>query len=291
MAPKIDGARNLHEASDGFPLDFFICYSSIASLLGSVGQGNYAAANAYLDALAHHRRALGLPALTINWGAWAGAGMAGRVDARGASRWSAQGLGLIDSDLALDLIEPLWAGGAVEVGVQPLDWAKFLRQTPAGAIPPLLEAFADAALAQDGTSAVPETSKFLENLEGAPEAERLLMLQDELRSQIAAVLGMPSPDEIELRARLFDLGLDSLMAVELKSRLERTFCFVLRPTIIFDYPTIEALAAHFAHDTLARFFSPQSEPILEAEMEFVDEAAVAEELARELSEIERGGAP
>ena len=292
MAPKVDGARNLHESSDGLPLDFFICYSSMASLLGSPGQGNYAAANAYLDALAHHRRALGLPALTINWGAWAGAGMAARVDARGASRWSTQGLGLIESDLALDLIEQLWMRGAVEVGVQPLNWPKFLRQIPAGAMPPLLEAFADEALAQDGASAVPDTSKFIEDLERAPEAERLPMLQDELRSQIAAVLGMALPDDIELRARLFDLGLDSLMAVELKSRLERTLCFTLRPTLIFDYPTIEALAAHFAQDTLGRFFSPQGEPSsLEVEMEPADEAAIAEELARELSEIELGGTP
>ena len=285
MAPKVDGAKHLHELSSDLALDFFLCYSSMASLLGSPGQGNYAAANAYLDALAHHRRALGMPALTINWGAWAGSGMAARVDARGASRWSAQGLGLIDPDLALELIEPLWACGATEVGVQPLNWAAFLRQIPAGAIPPLLEAFAGEALAQDATNAIPETSKFLEELEQAPLAERLTMLQEELRSQIAAVLGIPSPEEIELRARLFDLGLDSLMAVELKSRLERTLCFTLRPTLVFDYPTIEALAAHFAQDTLARFFSitPESEDV-----EPEDEALIAAELERELSDLERG---
>jgi myxalamid-type polyketide synthase MxaB len=289
MKPKVDGARNLHEASERLPLDFFLCYSSMASLLGSPGQGNYAAANAYLDALAHHRRASGLPALTLNWGAWTGAGMAARVDAHGVTRWSAQGLGLIDPDLALDLIEPLWARGAVQVGVQPLNWAKFLRQIPAGAIPPLLEAFAGEALAHDGASAVPETSKFLEELERAPESDRLQLLQDELRAQIAAVLRIASPEDIELRARLFDLGLDSLMAVELKTRIERTLCFSLRPTLVFDYPTIEALAGHFAQETLVRFFAPPVEetPALETEPE--DEGSIAEELARELLDIERGG--
>src|SRR5262245_53105554 len=282
MAPKADGAWNLHELNRDLPLDFFICYSSMASLFGSPGQGNYAAANAFLDALAHHRRALGLPATTINWGPWAGSGMAARLDSRASARWSAQGLGLVPPELGLDLLEQLWTRDAVQVGVQPLNWSKFLRQLPAGSQPPLLEAFVHEA-----GGAAPEKSQFLKTLEGTPPSERLALLQDEIRAQIAGVLGLVSLDEIELRARLFDLGLDSLMAVEVKTRLERALGCSMRPTLVFDYPTVEALAGYFAQEALAAYFVPESEPP-PAEEAPEDEDAIADQLARELLDLERG---
>jgi myxalamid-type polyketide synthase MxaB len=286
MAPKVDGAWNLHELSRDLPLDFFICYSSMASLLGSPGQGNYAAGNAFLDALTHHRRALGLPALTINWGAWAGGGMASRLDNRNSARWREQGIGLISPEVGLDTLERLWECGAVQAGVQPLNWPKFLKQFGGAPPPPLLELFAqEASIAADAGLG---PSKFLETLESTPPGERLDLLRDEIRSQIASVLGLASFEDIELRARLFDLGLDSLMAVELKTRLERALGCVMRPTLVFDYPTVEALAGYFAQQPLARFFTEEKEPEDEAAAG-EDEQAIADQLARELSSLEQAG--
>ncbi len=256
MAPKLQGAWWLHTLSRERQLDFFVCYSSMASLLGSPGQGNYAAANAFLDALAHHRRALGLPALTLNWGAWADSGMAARLDRRDQARWNDRGLGTIEPELGLDLVEQLWSRGATQVGVMPVSWSKFMKQLPAGFQPPLLEAFA-----REAPSALPAKSKFLEALEGSPVDERLGLLMDEIRTQIAELLGLESFEEIEPRNRLFDLGLDSLMAVELKTRLERTLCCGMRPTLVFDYPTVEALVGYFAQEPLAALFAPEAEPV------------------------------
>jgi acyl transferase domain-containing protein/acyl carrier protein len=292
MAPKVDGAWNLHTLSRNMALDFFICYSSMASLLGSLGQGNYAAANAFMDALVHHRRALGLPGLGVNWGGWANSGMAAQLDTRVSERWSGLGLELITPELGLDLLEELWQRDSTQVGVQPINWSKFMRQFPPGLQPPLLEAFVQHA----GTPALTK-SKFLETLEVTAAGERLTLLQDEVRSQIAAVLGISSPDEIDLRSRLFDLGLDSLMAVELKVRLERALCCVMRPTLVFDYPTVEALVSYFAQEPLVKFFPPAggSPPAAEdltdgvALLDNESEDAIAGELADELSQLEETG--
>jgi len=221
--------------------------------------------------------------MTINWGPWAGSGMAGRLDSRTGALWSAQGLDLVPPELALDLLEQLWTRDAVQVGVQPLNWSKFIRQFPAGTPPPLLEAFAH----EDGR-AFAEKSKFLETLESTPLSERLGLLQDEIRIQIASVLGVVSLDEIELRAPLFNLGLDSLMAVEVKNRLERTLSCGMRPTLVFDYPTVEALASYFAQEPLAALFVPPSE-VAHAEAPVEDANAIADELARELRELEQAG--
>jgi myxalamid-type polyketide synthase MxaB len=282
MAPKVAGAWNLHELSRDLPLDFFICFSSMASLLGSPGQGNYAAANAFLDALAHHRRATGLPAMSINWGPWAGSGMASRVDVRGATQWSEQGLDLVAPDLALDLLEQLWARGVIQVGVQPLNWSKFLRNFSADSCPPLLEDFVG-----ETARGVREKSEFLAALEAAPVSERLTILEDEIRAQIASVLRIVTLDDIELRAPLFNLGLDSLMAVELKNRLERDLECSMRPTLVFDYPTVEALASYFSKEPLARLFSVEDSPAQPVEVMLEDGDVIADELERELLALEQ----
>jgi myxalamid-type polyketide synthase MxaB len=291
MAAKVDGAWHLHTLSRSLPLDFFVCYSSMASMLGSPGQSNYAAANAFLDALAHHRRSLGLPALSINWGRWAESGMAARLDSRINTRWSDQGVGLISADAGLDALERLWTLGAIQVGVQPLNWSRLLQQFRAGAMPPLFEKFTHKV-----ETAIPAKSKFIELLEATPARDRLALLQEEVRSQIARILGLSSPDQVELRGRLFDLGLDSLMAVELKTRLERTLCCTIRPTLAFDYPTLEALVGYFAQEPLARFFVPEDAPAAVAEvagetitlLENESEETIADQLARELSALEEG---
>jgi len=135
MAPKVAGAWNLHELTRSRPLDLFVMYSSAASLVGSPGQGNYAAANAFLDALAHHRRALGLPGLSINWGGWAEVGMAAELDRRHGGARDAAGVGRIDPVHGLMTLERLLGQGLPQAGVLPIDWSTFFEPFPAGLEP------------------------------------------------------------------------------------------------------------------------------------------------------------
>ncbi len=135
MAPKVEGAWNLHELTRDRPLDLFVMFSSAASLVGSPGQGNYAAANAFLDGLAHLRRAAGLPGLSINWGGWAEVGMAAELDRRQGKSRDAAGVGRIDPIHGLATLERLLGGDTAQAGVLPIDWVDFFEPFPVGLEP------------------------------------------------------------------------------------------------------------------------------------------------------------
>ena len=138
FAPKLSGAWNLHRLTRTIDLDFFLMLSSMVSLFGAPGQGNYGAANAFLDGLAQHRRASGLPALSIDWGPWAGAGMAGRVAERDRQRWRAEGYGMIPPPDGVALPGHLLRRpGAARIAVLPIDWPVLFRQFTAGSHPPM----------------------------------------------------------------------------------------------------------------------------------------------------------
>ena len=146
MAAKVHGAWNLHELTrDDMPLELFVLFSSAAALLGSPGQGNYASANAFLDALAHHRRALKLPALSVNWGSWDEVGMAARLKESEGQRWSAAGIGWIGVDQGLATLERLILEDRVQAAVLPIDWPKFFERIPAGSEPAWLTEMARTA--------------------------------------------------------------------------------------------------------------------------------------------------
>lgn len=145
MAAKVQGAWNLHELSRDMPLDLFVLFSSAAAILGSPGQGNYAAANAFLDALAHHRRGLKLPALSVNWGSWDEVGMAARLKQSEGQRWSAAGVGWIGVDQGLATLERLIVEDRVQAAVLPIEWPKFLERIPADSEPAWLTEMARAA--------------------------------------------------------------------------------------------------------------------------------------------------
>jgi acyl carrier protein len=206
-------------ASRHCPLDYFVCFSSTASALGSPGQANYAAANAFLDALAHHRDALGLPALTVNWGAWAEAGMAARLGQQAAARRAAQGIGDLDTETALHILERLLREAEItQAIVAPIDWRKRSHDTK----PP---------------------EALLEIRKSAP-AKRLGMLTNYVAAQLATALGLGSAEAIGPDLRFMDLGVDSLIAIELRNRLQSDLSAPLSQTIIFDYPTLRSLAGH-----------------------------------------------
>ena len=141
LEPKLVGAWHLHTLTQHIPLDFFVLFSAGAALLGSPGQANYAAANAFLDGLAHYRRALGLPALSINWGAWSGVGMAARLE----RRLQDNGLGVIAPEQGVRIFEYLLRQSVAQIAVLPIDWHKLARQFAATGIPPLLSDLVRAA--------------------------------------------------------------------------------------------------------------------------------------------------
>ncbi len=244
LAPKVAGAWHLHTQTMDRPLDFFVCFSSVASLLGSPGQGNYAAGNAFMDALVHHRRSLGLPAQSINWGPWAEAGMAANDLVLG--RLANLGLGALTSEQGIQIFTGLLQANGTrspQVGVVPIDWPKLYKNFP-GAQTPFF-----SRLTQDLVSEEESLLALLIPLSAGERREQLITF---LRTQLAQVLGFKTPEKITLRQRLFDLGLDSLMAMELKNRLERGLDLAVPPTLMFDYPTVEALVDYLAQQVNAK---------------------------------------
>ncbi|WP_437819494.1 SDR family NAD(P)-dependent oxidoreductase [Sorangium sp. So ce1078] len=242
LAPKVDGGFLLHELTRGMELDLFVLFSSAATLLGSPGQSSYAAANAFLDALAHHRRALGLPALSINWGPWAEVGMAAPL----ATRLRAQGIAPFSTADALAALGRALGREEPQVAAIEVQWPRYLAQLPPGGAPLL---FAElAASAGEGPAAPTEASDLRQRLEDAPPRERLPLLVERARAEAVRVLGLDAAFPLEPRQRLFEAGMDSLMALELRNRLQTLVRAALPSTLVFDYPTLEALAGHLLRE-------------------------------------------
>ena len=238
LAPKWIGAWNLHCLTADRRLDFFVCFSSVASLLGAPAQANYAAANACIDVLAAYRRARGLPGLSINWGSWANLGMTAGLD---RDRPTMAGLGAIEPADGLRLFGLLLNHERAQIAVAPVDWASHFQQFPQLASDPFL---AEVAPAQPGPR-----ERFRARLVAAPPLEQWALLEHHVRAQVTDVLGWR--ESIDDQQRLFDLGLDSLLAIELKNRLMASLEQQLRSTLVFDYPTIAALTAYLGHEVLA----------------------------------------
>jgi 8-amino-7-oxononanoate synthase/malonyl CoA-acyl carrier protein transacylase len=216
MAPKVEGAWVLHQVTRGQPLDFFVCYSSITSIIGSPGQGNYAAANAFMDALVQFRRGAGLPGLSVSWGPWRDGGMAADQD---LARWNAVGLDTITPSAGLTALEQLLDDGADHVGVFPLKWAKFLGAMPISNRPLILEDLAREVDERRKAAGPEKTGGVLDKLAEADMAERATILGEYVNSQVARVLGI-SASQLDAQQPLHDMGLDSLMGVELMNSFE-----------------------------------------------------------------------
>jgi len=229
LAPKLAGAWALQRACTTLELDFFVLFSSVAALLGGAGQGAYAAANAYLDALAQARRAQKLPGCSIAWGPWAGIGMAARLDAAAQARIERLGLRPISPEAALRALGSV-LNEQGHVVLADADWPH-LATSLARAGDRLLDARATAV----PSLALPKAPA------PAPTAPAL---PDLLAAEVRTVLGLPADFAILPDDKLFDLGLDSLLAVELSSRLEILCGRRLGATLLFNHPTMAALAQH-----------------------------------------------
>jgi acyl carrier protein len=255
-----------------------VLYSSLAALLGSAGQGNYAAANAFLDALAHDRHAQGLPALSVNWGAWSGGGMAATLADANQRRLSANGIEPMPAADALDGLSQALGAGRPQVGVLAVDWSRYTAHNGAG------RAFL-SGVAAASPSAVAETPasepSLLERLATAPAERRLRVLLDHVRGEALAVLGVPPQHPLDNQQGLRDVGLDSLMALELKNRLQASVEQPLPSTLAFDYPTVSAITEFLAVDVLSLASADADRP---APVETEVPAAAVEDLSDEEAE-------
>ena len=256
MAPKVQGAWHLHQFTQELPLDFFICFSSAASLLGSTGQGNYAAANAFLDGLVYHRRALGLPGLSVNWGAWGEGGMAARLASQFQSRIRALGMSSIPPEQGLQILTQLLHESAIQVGVVPINWSQFVGQLPGGIKMPVLEAF----MSSQSVAAETKSNEFLQQLKGSKISDRPLggaesnrspMMTAYLQNVVGKLLGFPEEQLPDSQLGFFDMGMDSLLSLELRNLLQTSLGCSVSATVLFEYTNIEALAEYLITEIFA----------------------------------------
>ncbi|HJY50468.1 MAG TPA: beta-ketoacyl reductase, partial [Stellaceae bacterium] len=240
LRPKIAGAWNLHHHTLDRELDFFIMYSSATALFGNEGQANYVAANAYLEALADYRRGLGLPALAVAWGAIGDVGHLARNAA--VARMLAERLGvkLLAPARALDRMEEAIRSGAPQVALAEMSWSRLailpgVAKAPKFAL--VREYFNDSA----GEGAGGNIEEFRAHLAGLPRAEAISTAQQLLTKHIAGIVGM-APAKLAVDKSLLDLGMDSLMLVELQLGLEKQFGIVIPTLELMDATTVAKLA-------------------------------------------------
>lgn len=248
LRPKIDAAWNLHELTTSADLSAFVLFSSAASVLGSAGQANYAAANAFLDALAQHRRQQGLPGVAMAWGWWAQAtGMTGHLDARDRARMSRGGFIPMSSADGLALFDAaLWHPRSFVVPAQ-FDFGAIRSQSAVGGLPPMFRGLIRAARrTAEPAAAVESSSDLRQRLVAMSTSEREHELLDIVRSNTAAVLGHDSVDAVGTDQEFKELGFDSLGAVEFRNRLKSATGLKLPTTAVFDHPTPTALARYLA---------------------------------------------
>ncbi|MFG2619449.1 type I polyketide synthase [Streptomyces sp. NPDC048507] len=307
LHPKVDGAWNLHRLTEPLAPRMFALFSSASATLGAAGQGNYAAANAFLDALAEYRHARGLPATSLAWGLWGVAsGMTGRLDERDLQRMSRSGVAPLGSEEGLALFDSGVLGGVPAVVPVKLDLAALRAQHADRPLPAVLrELVRVRRSAATGTvtrvvgGAAP--ASLTEKLAPLSPAERHRLVLDLVREHTAAVLGHGSADEIDSDQAFKALGFDSLTAVELRNHLRTATSLTVPATLVFDHPTPAALTEHL----LELAAPPRHDPVLQVmgELERLEagieaigtgEGAheeVAARLRRILRTLEAGSAP
>ncbi|MFE5664238.1 SDR family NAD(P)-dependent oxidoreductase [Streptomyces niveus] len=272
LRPKADAAWHLHELTKVQDLAHFVLFSSAAGTLDAGGQGNYAAANAFLDALAEHRRADGLPAVSLAWGLWGeGGGMGARLTDADLRRIERSGTGALTADEGLALFDAAVASGLTTLVPVRLDTAALRRRGED--LPPILRGLVPTAPRRD-VRATPRLT-LAERLATIPVADHGFTVLEVVRTEVAAVLGHDGAGSVEPRKAFTDLGFDSLAAVELRNRLNAVSGLRLPATMIFDHATPAALA-EFLLETIA----PEGGPDAGGAAGDHDESAVRDLLAR-----------
>ena len=238
LRPKVDAAWHLHRLTSELDLSAFVLFSSTSGTLGNAGQANYAAANAFLDALAQRRHARGLPAVSLAWGLWADtSGMTAGLD---GARLARRGMRPLSAAEGLELFDTALAAGRPALMPAGLDLAEMRAQATGAEVPPILRVLVKVPARRSGADG-PSLAQRLAGL-GAEEQHALLL--DLVRTQVAAVLGHGSAQAVDPKRPFKELGFDSLTAVEFRNRLRGGAGLALPATLVFDYPTPDALARH-----------------------------------------------
>ncbi|MEV0901809.1 type I polyketide synthase [Actinoplanes sp. NPDC049802] len=269
MRPKVYGARLLHRHTEHRSgLRFFITCSSLAAVLGPVAQANYAAANTYLDVLMQWRAARGLPGLSVNWGPLAGSGMAAGMDDQHTQRVQRQGVRFLRPAVATRALVQAAGQPWAQVMAAEFDWPRLAASLPLG------NALFRQVAAPAGTAA---TVVDVAELRALPPAEREAVISDLVRSRIAELLRFDGADEVEPDVKLTDLGLDSLVAVELRNSLEAALRMAVPASLTFDHPSVAQLS---------RFLAQSLEPEAERAEPVADDTAGVRELSEAEAEAE-----
>jgi acyl transferase domain-containing protein len=254
VAAKASGAAHLDELTAPLGLEQFVLFSSAAATWGSGGQAGYAAANAFLDGLAAHRRSRGLAGTSVAWGLWDGGGMG---DGDGGTTMQRRGLQAMAPDLAVRALAQVLDDGDCVMTVADVDWARFAPAFTIRRPSPLIGDLAEVRQAQtleygtreDGaldaaSGTAPAQAGLRQRLSGLPAAERSRVILELVRAEAAAALGLPTAETVKARLPFRELGFDSLSAVELRNRLTAATGLRLPPTVVFDYPTPAVLAGY-----------------------------------------------
>jgi NADPH:quinone reductase-like Zn-dependent oxidoreductase/acyl carrier protein len=265
LAPKSDAAWYLHELTQHMDLSTFVLFSSAAGVLGSPGQGNYAAANAFLDALAAHRRAQGLPATSVAWGLWEQAsGITGDLSEADLSRMTRSGVKALSSEEGLELFDTTFNADEALMLPAPLDLKALRAKARTGVLPAL---FSELVRGVPTRRSNAQEASLARRLATTPEAEREGVVLELVRTEVAAVLGHASPETIDVQRTFKELGFDSLTAVELRNRLNTTTALRLPATLIFDYPTSSAVALYLLSELAQNVMAATPGSQVEAELD------------------------
>nr|WP_190815892.1 type I polyketide synthase [Saccharopolyspora pogona] len=242
LRPKVDGAWNLHELTKDKDLSVFVLFSSASAILGGAGQGNYAAANAFLDALAGHRRQQGLAAVALAWGLWAKhSEITAKLSESDRARLADSGMLPLDDDEAMALFDAAMLSSESLLAPIAFDAAamrKNLDTSPA----PILNTVAGTRKRVVTAKSTAGKPALLGRLAGLSDSERVSAVAQAVRAEVASVLGHADTDEIKDTAMFRDLGFDSLASVDLRNRLSTLMGLRLPATVVFDYPNVQALA-------------------------------------------------
>ena len=238
-APKVQGAWHLHTQTQEHPLDFFVMFSSVASLMGSTGQANYAAANAFMDSLAHYRQSIGLPALAINWGPWGDVGMAASEPVK--RRLANEGWDTISSQQGWQIMQVLLPYNISQAGVLPIDWTQFMRQVAGAAQSPML-ARLNQQVATNSDQTLSSNHQIIGQLASAAANQRVSLLNTYLQERVAQTLQV-SVTQLDDQQSLSNLGIDSLTSVELRAWVRSDLEVDIPLEHFLTTPTISDLAA------------------------------------------------
>lgn len=239
LAAKVQGSWLLHQYSQACPIEFMLCFSSIAAVVGWAGQANYAAANSFMDQLMQLRRVQGLPGLSINWGPWAEAGMAAELSSHDQRRMENAGMAAMSNADSVRLMQLLMQHQVSQAGIFALDW-QALPKVYGSQQPRTL--FSDLLPKLTGQ----HEQSFLSLYQQAPVAQQHSMLTQQVGTLLADVLGLSHDETPDAGRSVFEFGLNSLMALDFKNKLQQLTGLKLPATLVMKYPTIRVLSAFLA---------------------------------------------